>query len=127
MSTPQPTVDVQPVAGYSALKMTWQHKVRDEDVVIAFRKISDTLANSDNPIYIIVDLLNDPQFPILTTVHEAITPYRHAKLEAWLVIGSNWMAKTIEGALAKITRHKNVYWFRSEDDVLAYLTSHQPV
>lgn len=123
MSNPQPTVDVQPIDGYPALKMTWQHKVRDEDVVVAFRKIGATLDSSDYPVYIVVDLLNDPQFPILTTVHEVIGPYRHPKLEAWLVIGSNWMAKTIESALAKITRRKSVHWFRSENEAIAYLMS----
>jgi hypothetical protein len=39
----------------------------------------------------------------------------------WLVIGNNWMARTIEGTLAKMTGKKNVRWFKTEADIFAYL------
>jgi len=121
MSTP--TVTIEPIAGYPALKMTWQHVVRESDVARAFQQITKVLDTSHRPIYVVVDLLSNPRFPITLTVQEALGPYRDPMLKEWLVVGSNWMAKAIESTLARITRHKNVRWFHSEADALAYLAS----
>ncbi len=116
-----PTVDVQPLPNYPALKMTWQQQVAPADVVAAFQAITTALNASDQPMFVIVDLLSNPQFPLVTTIHEALTPYRHPHLQEWLVVGSNWMAQAVEGALSKITKQKNVRWFSSEADAVDYL------
>jgi hypothetical protein len=118
-----PTVDVQPIEYLPALKMTWQHKVVDKDVIMAFESITAALNNSKKPLYVVVDLLSNPNFPLMVTVQNALEPYRHPQLQEWLIVGSNWMAKTIEGTLSKITRHKNVRWFDSEDEALDYMKS----
>jgi hypothetical protein len=118
-----PTVDVQPIKYLPALKMIWQHKVVDKDVITAFESITTALNNSKDPLYVVVDLLNNPNFPLMVTIQNALEPYRHPQLQEWLIVGSNWMARTIEGTLSKITRHKNVRWFDTEDDALNYLKS----
>ncbi|MEO8611404.1 MAG: hypothetical protein ABI690_26135 [Chloroflexota bacterium] len=117
------TVRVEPIENYPALKMTWQHDVRDLDVVNAFKQINTILQNSTDPVFVVVDLSANPNFPLLTTIHEAIAPYRNPLLEEWLVIGSNWMARAVEGTLAKLTRQKNVRWFTKEVDVMDYLST----
>jgi hypothetical protein len=115
------TVSVEPIEGYPALKMIWQHDVIEADVAPAFAKISAALDATNRPLYVVVDLLSSPRFPIMTTVQEALAPYRDPMLKEWLVVGSNWMAKAIESTLARITRHKNVRWFKTEAEALAYL------
>lgn len=121
--TMMPTVSVEPIEGYPALKMIWQHDVVEADVAPAFARISAALDATNRPLYIVVDLLSNPRFPIMTTVQEALSPYRDPMLKEWLIVGSNWMAKAIEGTLARITRHKNVRWFKTETEALAYLTA----
>lgn len=117
------TVSVEPLEGYPALKMVWQHDVVEADVAPAFAKISAALDATKRPLYVVVDLLSNPHFPIMTTVQEALVPYRDPMLKEWLIVGSNWMAKAIESTLARITRHKNVRWFKTEVEALAYLTA----
>lgn len=117
------TVSVEALEGYPALKMIWQHDVVETDVAPAFAKISAALDATKHPLYVVVDLLSNPRFPIMTTVQEALAPYRDPMLKEWLIIGSNWMAKAIESTLARITRHKNVRWFKTEAEALAYLTA----
>ncbi len=52
----QPTVSVEPIAGYTrALKMTWQHKVYTPDVPSAFRAITSFLDTATEPVYVVVD------------------------------------------------------------------------
>ena len=117
------TVSVEAIEGYPALKMMWQHDVVEADVAPAFAKISAALDATKRPLYVVVDLRSNPRFPILTTVQEALTPYRDPMLKEWLIVGSNWMAKAIESTLADITRHKNVRWFKTESEALAHLTA----
>jgi hypothetical protein len=117
------TISVEPLEGYPALKMIWQHDVVEADVAPAFAKISAALDASKRPMYVVVDLLSNPRFPIMTTVQEALAPYRDPMLKEWLIVGSNWMAKAIESTLARITRHKNVRWFKTEAEALAYLSA----
>ncbi|MEO8611403.1 MAG: hypothetical protein ABI690_26130 [Chloroflexota bacterium] len=120
---PITTVNVEPIEKYPALKMTWQNTVVDADVAPAFRKIMKALDATNRPLYIVVDLLSNPRFPMMVTVQEALPCYRDPMLKEWLIVGSNWMAKAIEGTLSRITRHKNVRWFTTEAEAMAYLDS----
>ncbi|MBX3064138.1 MAG: STAS/SEC14 domain-containing protein [Anaerolineae bacterium] len=117
----EPTVQIDYLEGYHALKMTWQHNVQTQDVYTAFHKIEMELRKSDQPLYVVVDLLSDPRFPLKATVDGARVSYRHPRLAEWLIIGSNWLARAIERALASVTNKRNVRWFDSEDAALAYL------
>jgi hypothetical protein len=120
---PISTVRVEPLEAYPALKMIWEHTVLEADVAPAFRKIMNALDATNRPIYVIVDLLSNPRFPMMVTVQEALPCYRDPMMKEWLIVGSNWMAKAIEGTLARITRHKNVRWFSTEAEALTYLDS----
>ncbi len=111
--------NIQP---YSALKIIWRDSLKDAEVIDSFAEINNALAQADQPIFIVFDLTANPTYPLLTTVHEALPAYRHDMVREWLIIGNNWMARTIEGTLAKMTGKKNVRWFKSEADVLAYLS-----
>ena len=117
------TVSVDPIESYPALKMTWQHTILDPDVAPAFRKIMAALDATKRPIYVVVDILSNPRFPMMVTVQEALPCYRDPMLKEWLIIGSNPMARAIEGTLAPITRHKIVRWFANYAEAIAYLDS----
>jgi hypothetical protein len=110
--------NIQP---YSVLKIIWCNSLKDAEGIHSFDEIKNALAKADQPIFIVFDLTANPTYPLLTTVHEALPAYRNNMVREWLLIGNNWMARTIEGTLAKMTGKKNVRWFRTEADVLAYL------
>ena len=120
------TVKIEPVANCNALRMTWQHHVAESDVRDAFKAIVEALESADQPMYVIVDLLQDPLFPLRTTIFEGLRAYRHPKLIEWLIVGGNGMAHMVEATFSTITRRKNVYWFASEQNAIAHIAQTQP-
>jgi hypothetical protein len=114
-------VTFEHIEKYSVLKIIWRNSLKDAEVIQSFGEINNALAKADHPIFIIFDLTASPTYPLLTTVHEALPAYRNEMLKEWLLIGNNWMARTIEGTLAKMTGKKNVRWFKTEADVMAYI------
>jgi hypothetical protein len=124
MNTPNPSVCVEAIEGFPAILMTWQHDVNKGDVVAAFQKLQTLLDGADQPIYIVVDIQSNPIFPLRETIQGALWgPYRHPRVEEWLVAGSNTLAHTIERTLSNITRRKNVRWFETEAAALGYLST----
>ena len=120
------TVEIEPIANTNALRMTWQHQVTESDVRAAFKAIVETLESSDQPMYVVVDLLQNPLFPLRATIFEGIRAYRHPKLAAWLIVGSNQMAHMVEATFSAITHRKNVYWFATEQEAFAHMEQAQP-
>lgn len=128
METPNKTVHVEDFGEFPAVKMTWQREVNYPDLSDAFRQIEEKLNNSAQPLYVVVDITRNPNFPLNTTVAEAAAgPYRNPKLVEWLVIGSNLGARMIERLLSSITGRHNVRWFKSEAEVIAYLQRQFPI
>ena len=122
MITQQPTVHVKPITGYPALKMIWQHRVKEADVQPAFQDIMTALQEASSSLYVVVDLSKDPMFPLVETVYQALRgPFRNPKLAEWLVFSSNGAARTIGETLSKTARRNNIRWFDDEDEALAYL------
>jgi hypothetical protein len=120
------TVRAEPVAGYHALVMLWEHDIRTEEVQPAFDTITAHLNATDTPMYVLVDLLQDPQFPLLETISGALWgPFRNPMLKEWLVIGSNNLARVIARMLMNATRRKNIRWFKSYDEARTYMQKTQ--
>jgi hypothetical protein len=118
----QPTVYAEPYEGYHALVMLWQNEIHTEDVQPAFDTITEHLNVADSPMYVLVDLLQDPQFPLLETISGALWgPFRNPMLKEWLVIGSNNLAHVIARMLMNATRRNNIRWFKSYDEAKAYM------
>ncbi len=106
------------------LLMQWQPQARGQDVHLAFETIQQHLEQSDQPMFVMVDLSQMITMPIPETVRGALNgPYRHDKLREWLVISTNAAARVVEQMLARITRRYNVRWFRNRTEALAYLES----
>lgn len=123
---PPRTVTVEPLSAENVLRMTWQKWVTEEDVYAAFKIITTALVESQNDLFVIVDLRNNPNFPLNATVTGALYgPYRNPRLKEWLIIGSNSTARLIARLLNSISRRDNIHWFNSEDEALAYLATLQ--
>lgn len=121
-----PSVTVTRLPNLSAhapvhLLMTWEQAVIADDVREAFRIITDVLNKSHHPVFVVVDIRSKPRFPITQTISEAIEPYRHDNLAAWLVVGNNLLAKSIERVLATITHRRAVHWFDTLDAAVAFI------
>ena len=100
--------------------MTWQHGVNALDVPRAFAAIMGGLNHTHHPVYILVDIRNNSSFPLIETAISAVDAQRHPMLAQWLVVGTNWLAHTIERVLVNMSGEKEVVWFDTEDEVQAY-------
>ena len=105
----------------NTLLMKWQHDIKPSDVRLAFETISDALRTTSSPIYVVVDLTQNPRFPLSETMFSALDCYHHPNLEAWLILGGGKAARAIEGFLSSMTGKQNVYWFETMADVLKRL------
>ena len=111
---PAVTVHVEPFEGMDGtLLMTWQSKIDPLDVKTAFGAIDQALASADGPIYVVVDLLQNPQFPLSDTMFSAVSCYAHPLLAEWLIVGGSRGARAIESFLSRVTGRQNVLWFDS--------------
>ena len=110
--------------------MVWGRNVTDRDVRIAFGRIQSLLDEVGEPRCVLVDLSNMPNMPLAPTLQSALAgPYRHPMLRNWLIIESehNRVAHLLERLLSGATRRRNVYWFTSEQEALAFIDSEQMV
>lgn len=104
------------------IKMSWSNKVSDADVRNSFKQINNLLAAAKHPMFVVVDITADPNFPIAATLTGALFgPYRNPNLREWLIIGSNTAAHFIERTLSGATGRVIVRWFENESEVEAYV------
>ncbi len=123
MSDQKLTVQVEPYTDHQAIKMTWNRQVEARDVLAAFHEITRLLGEMQPPVCVVVDLLANPQFPLTATINGALFgPYRDERLQSWLIVGGNPLARLIERTLKSVSGRSNVYWFATEDAALAYMT-----
>jgi hypothetical protein len=110
---------------YPGLLMMWPPRPTRSDVRVAFDQLTRRLDRTLTPLYVVADLRAKPQLPMRTTIREALLgPYNHPMLAAWLVIGTTPVARVIAQSLGSITGRHNVYWFKDDEEVLAYLHLH---
>ena len=117
-----PTITVVQDPIKPVITMTWQRRIEKEDVVTAFAQINQWLDDGKRSQWVIVDLRENPIFPMLETITQAMKgPYQNKLFVKWLVVNGNPMAKTIERVLSHTTGIKKVEWFETMDDAIAYL------
>lgn len=122
MNNTSATVRVEHLHDPEVIKMSWDHRVSSDDVYSAFKAISVILEQSETELYVLVDILANPNFPFSATVNGAMFgPYRNPKLIAWLIVGSSHAGRMIERVLTAVTKRRNVEWFDSEADALAHM------
>lgn len=123
MATLNPApVTVTPINGYPALIMRWPRVIERESIKEAFRTIVSALDASDVPMYVVVDLHANPDFPMTDTIQGAyFGPYRHEMLAEWLVVNTNILGRMIGNTLSSITRRHNIKWFDTMEEALTHL------
>lgn len=115
-------IAVVPIEGTSHLKMVWPRMVEPVDVTVAFRDIVLCLNEASAPVHIMVDIRQDPNFPMQATIFEALNgPFKHPKMGQWLVLGNSSKARAIANVLSKIGRRNSIHWFEDEDRALRFL------
>jgi hypothetical protein len=116
------TIKVTLLEDEHAIYFQWDHLVLREDVRPAFEQIDRLLDASPDPIYVVVDISSNPQFPLTETVNAAIQgPARHPKLKGWLVVGKSNMARIIGRSINAMTGKRNIQWFESYADALIFV------
>lgn len=117
------TVRVEPVEGYTnAYWLRWNKQVIEADIAPAFHKLTAALDAANSPVYVIVDLRQDPNMPVAATMQETMAgPFRHENMGHWLVIGQNWRAEMIANVITKVGLRTNITWVKTEDEAFAHL------
>lgn len=105
------------------LKMVWQTRANSIDVRNTFEQICDYLGNTEDSVWIIVDITANPNMSLTSTVFPAMNAQKMANLEAWLVLGRNKTAEVIGRTLSSITGKKNIQWFETEAELKQYLAA----
>lgn len=117
------TVSVTPIEGFQfALRMHWEKAPIVPDINQAFDSIFRKLDTSEQKVFILVDITNNPRFPIAVTLSRASQAHRHPNMGDWLVIGTNTMAKFIGTTISSMSSSK-VIWFDNEQAALQHLAS----
>jgi hypothetical protein len=103
------------------LKMTWAREVDVFDVVIAFQQVTRHLDCAQEPLALMLDLRQDPQFPIQATITEALNgPFAHPMAREWLIVGRNALAEMAVNLLRSIERRGKIHWFDDEASAISW-------
>ncbi len=122
MSVLEPTVIVEPLEGYNAVRMAWQRRVDVGDIEAAFREVLRLLDDAEAPVHFVIDIASNPSFPLLTTIQGVLSgPFAHPALGECLVIGASDMAHVFARTLDRMSVRKPVRWFASAEYALDYL------
>jgi hypothetical protein len=112
------------LATEGAIKLICPDTIGANDLQIALNKLVDFLTNSATPLYVIIDLSNDPTFSTQAVIDAGLDGlYRHSQVREWLIIGPSELARMVVNVLKTATTVDRVRWFNSEADVLQYIRS----
>lgn len=117
-----PTVSLTNTASPRVLKMVFQPEVVEDDLLATFKAITRYLNQTNDSVYVIVDIQARPNFLMAAVIDGALDgPFVHPRLANWLIIGHSRRGRVIEKAMTAITRRRNVLWFNSPDEALCWL------
>jgi hypothetical protein len=115
------TVSVTPIENFEyAVRMHWERSPLEADVRQAFADIMIKLDSANQDVYIVVDILSKPRFPLALTINLSSQAHRHPNMGDWLVIGENIMAKLIGRSISALSDSK-VLWFKTEEEAMRHL------
>jgi hypothetical protein len=102
-----------------AISMTWEKRVTEIDVKIAFKQIDQMLNVAPQPMVVIVDIAADPIFPLSATLQGALFgPHRNPNMLGWIVVGTNSVARVIESTLSRVSNSVAIQWVDSCEEAL---------
>lgn len=113
---------VEPLLGYPALLMLFEHQIVEDELAAAFQSVLETMEAADRKLYLVLDLTSNPQLDVLEVVTAATPVFRHPRSAKWLIIGQSGLGHVIESKLITLTRRQGaVIWFETEDEAFDYL------
>ncbi|MBN2469736.1 MAG: hypothetical protein JXN59_03340 [Anaerolineae bacterium] len=122
MTDQTPSVRVEPLLGYPALLMTFEHQVIKEEMEAAFAEVHAAQEGADRKLFLVLDLTKNPQLEVLEVVTAAVPVFRHPRSAKWLIIGQSGLGHVIESKLATLSRRtSDVLWFETEAEAYDYL------
>ncbi len=123
MDTPRP-VHISTLDAVGNLLMVWPRTIDKGSIANAFRSIKGFLDLSNQPMYIVVDLRNDPKFIMSETILNAVKIHHHPALAAWLVVGANARAHLIGQAIITATQQTKIFWFDTIEAAEEHIAAH---
>jgi len=104
------------------LTMVWNETVQNDDMIQAFDYLQLVLDTADTPQDVVVVLNRHVNFPISSTILNALPVHKHPNLKSWLVVGGRHsLAQVIANVLSTMSKQDKVQWFKSKDEVEQYL------
>ncbi len=80
-----------------------------------FQELVRILDQSRVDIHVIVDITNNPKFPIQTVITETLTgSHHHPRLGNWLIVGSNRMGRVIGSVLDSMSKKDVIHWSKAK-------------
>lgn len=117
-----PSVRVEPLLGYPALLMVFEHQIVEDELAAAFQSVLATMEAADRKLFLVLDLTKNPQLDVLEVVTAATPVFRHARSAKWLIIGQSGLGHVIESKLITLARRpRSVIWFDTEEEAFDYL------
>lgn len=108
----------------NCLQMVWNGNTLSSDLEDAFDTLQGELDRADMPLYVIVILNRQVNFPLHITATLALKAHKHANLKSWLVIGKdNMLARVIASVLSSVNRDDRIHWFNSLEEIHDYVES----
>lgn len=118
----EPTVTVTAVPNHHALVLRWAAWINEFDVPAAFHEMTAALDRASLPLHVIVDLTQNPNLPLATTISETVSgPFMHPMMGQWLVVGSNRRAEIVARTVTAIGLRTNINWFDDMAEAMAFL------
>ena len=128
MTSLTPTVRVERLPHYNALKMTWDSPVNKGEIALLAQKLIQALEQMKQPAYVLVTLRGEAQYPFALAVSETLRDAcQHPMLAEVLICGDAAAAGTISRRLTLLLGQCVARNFSTEYEALRYLTAQQPV
>lgn len=117
------TVSLRQLEGRHVVETVWSQNINPDDVRNAMRTINALLDKTTLPLHVIIDIRQNPDFPLWATIKETMFgPFRHPNMGYWLVLGSNKTAKFIAYVLTEVSNRASIVWFEDEASLWEYVS-----
>lgn len=116
------TITVKQEATLPVIRMHWHRMINIGDVQVAFRLVRDMLDRADGVTHVVIDMMDNPRFPLLTTLNCLISgPFHHAQMGEWLILGSSSQARLFAKTLGDMKANATIRYFATEAQVTAHM------
>jgi hypothetical protein len=126
MTPATPTVQVERVPEFNALKLIWRVPVHRADAALAAEALLQDLEEIEGEFFLLVELAGDALIPTSVKISDVLREVcRHPQLAGILIYGQDSSARIISRRLTLLTTQVFIRAFSSEYDALSFLETHQ--